>query len=181
MDKKIKSAFDFASNAHKDQKYDEYPYDKHLKDVFEIVSSYCDIDEDLLISSILHDVIEDTDYDFMDIKNQFGEKVAVNVWCVTKESNIDHNFEFRSKMISNLLTYQKIKTNPDAIIIKLADRIANLEHCIKQQSTSEYFLNKYMDENPHFKHNLLLNNNYLWSRYDRAIKNVSDILSSNKV
>jgi hypothetical protein len=70
----------------------------------------------------LHDVVEDTDVKLRDIEENFGEEVALLVSAVTSE-------EGPSRRVRNALTYPKIRAaGPNAIRIKLADRIANVEN-----------------------------------------------------
>ena len=55
------------------------------------------------------------------IKDYFGEDVAEMVFAVTDELG-------RNRKERKVKTYPKIAANPEAIILKLADRIANIEH-----------------------------------------------------
>jgi len=70
---------------------------------------------------LFHDIIEDTSLSYNKIKRIYGLEVAEMVYCVTDELGRDRNEKKRK-------TLPKTASNPDAIIIKLADRIANIEH-----------------------------------------------------
>ena len=73
-----------ATKAHSGQTYDIYPYDYHFKRVAEIATIY-GYDEAIIVSCLLHDVLEDTELSYNDIKTAFGEEVAEIVYSVTDE------------------------------------------------------------------------------------------------
>ena len=119
----IERAILVAEKAHANQSYDIYPYIFHLKQVAEIAENlhYC---EEILVACILHDILEDTDLSYNDIKKAFGEEVAEIVYCVTDE--VGRNRKERKEK-----TYPKIKSNEKAVIVKICDRIANMKHSAK--------------------------------------------------
>lgn len=120
--RKVKEARMVAVKAHQGQYYDEmFPYEKHLDDVVEILELFGFTNAKLLIAGYLHDVIEDGIVSYNDIKNYFGKDVAEIVYCVTDELG-------RNRKERKMKTLPKIKSNNDAIIVKLADRIANINH-----------------------------------------------------
>ena len=67
----------FATKAHKnvERKGKGVPYICHPLEAMSIVATASD-DQELLAAACLHDVIEDTDYTYEDIKKQFGKRVA---------------------------------------------------------------------------------------------------------
>tara|TARA_R110000868_G_scaffold401649_2_gene677271 strand:- start:7479 stop:7910 length:432 start_codon:yes stop_codon:yes gene_type:complete len=75
----------------------------------------------LQICGALHDTIEDCNISYNDIKDYFGEDVAEIVYCVTDELG-------RNRTERKAKTLPKIASNSDAVIVKLADRIANIKH-----------------------------------------------------
>lgn len=159
----IKKAMEFANKAHSNKMYDEFPYFKHLQDVYNIiifVERYKN-DVNLCCASWLHDTMEDTGTSYSDLKNNFNEEIAEIVYCVT-DSN-----EGRNRKEKKLLTYPKIAGNPDAIVIKLADRIANMEHSLKQGKDSSFF-EMYRKEYKLFRWNLFKQGHaeILWKRLD---------------
>ena len=127
----IKKAKDLAFTKHAHQTYGKgdsiVSYSKHLEDVVSVLKRFGYTDENYIIAGYLHDSIEDTDVSYNDIRSMFGEVVADMVYCVTDELGKNRK-ERKAK------TYAKIAGNRDAIIIKLADRIANLEYGIKSGS-----------------------------------------------
>jgi len=75
-----------------------------------------------LTAAWLHDVLEDTDASNDQIEEIFGKCVLDIVYCVT-----DGEGATRSERKKEV--YKKIIANQDAINVKLADRIANVEAC----------------------------------------------------
>lgn len=107
--------------AHSNQSYDDiFPYEKHLDDVVDVLKRY-GFSGKYIVAGYLHDSIEDDGLSFKDIKNHFGVEVAEMVYCVTDELGRDRN-EKKTK------TLPKTAGHPPAIVLKLADRIANVEH-----------------------------------------------------
>jgi guanosine-3',5'-bis(diphosphate) 3'-pyrophosphohydrolase len=120
-EKIYKEARMVAEKAHANQSYDKiFPYTKHTDDVVEVLKRY-GYSGKYIVAGHLHDTIEDDALSYKAIKTHFGIEVAEMVYCVTDEQGRDREEKKRK-------TLPKTASNPDAIIIKLADRIANLEH-----------------------------------------------------
>lgn len=83
----------------------------HLLTVKSILNSD---DEDLNIIAILHDIIEDTDINFAVLHVHFGDRVADAVKLLTKV-----------KGQSSKEYYKGIKSNQDALRVKIADLMHN--------------------------------------------------------
>src|SRR5690554_5159218 len=77
-DKKlIRSAFDLAVDAHKEQRRKSgEAYIFHPIAVAKIVASEIGLDATSIAAALLHDVVEDTKYTVEDIEQQFGTAVA---------------------------------------------------------------------------------------------------------
>ena len=119
---KVKEAAYTAIRLHGMQTYgNDLPYYHHLEQVVDVLKEFGFTDDKFVIAGYLHDVLEDTAISYNDIKYQFGEEIAEIVYAVTDELGRNRK-ERKSK------TYPKIKANPDAIIVKLADRIANVRN-----------------------------------------------------
>jgi len=86
---KITEALEFCALAHKDQKRKktEIPFASHPSSVGFILHS-SGYGEEVVIAGILHDVIEDTIYSEIDIKNKFDENVMNLVKGVTEDVTI---------------------------------------------------------------------------------------------
>ena len=134
----------FAIERHGNQKYskDAYPYLIHLEDVVNVLKHFGYTEDKYICAGYLHDTMEDTPTSHNDIKKVFGIEVAEIVYCVTDELG-------RNRKERHEKTYPKILSNPDAIVVKLADRIANVENGIFNK---EYeFVKMYAGEYEEFK------------------------------
>lgn len=80
-----------------------------------------------IISALLHDVVEDTDYSLEDIRSLFGDKIAHIIDGLTKIKEIFGNQPVESMQAENfkrlLLT---MSDDVRVILIKLADRLHNM-------------------------------------------------------
>lgn len=104
----------------KGQLYGVLPYTHHLAAVEQVLRYFNEENNDILIAAWLHDIVEDTDVKLRDIEENFGPNVAHLVGAVTSE-------EGPNRKTRNALTYPKIrKAGSDAVALKLADRIANV-------------------------------------------------------
>ncbi len=127
-DKKlIRSAFEVALDAHKDQRRKSgEAYIFHPIAVAKIVASEIGLDAISIASALLHDVVEDTEYTLDDIERMFGETVARIVDGLTKiahlkkDMNISQQAENFRKMLLTLHDDVRV------IIIKIADRYHNM-------------------------------------------------------
>jgi (p)ppGpp synthase/HD superfamily hydrolase len=108
-----------ADKAHANQTYDIYPYGFHIRQVVKIAEEL-GYDESIIVASALHDTLEDTELSYNDLKKAFGEEVAEIVYCVTDELG-------RNRNERKLKTYPKIKANWKATVVKICDRIANMQ------------------------------------------------------
>ncbi len=112
-----------AAKVHAGQRYGEFPYTRHLFDTMDVLGKFGffwgDADPErrerarrLVLAAVLHDTLEDTDltYDL--------------VFAVTNEPGPNRRERFRK-------TYPKIRAHPDATVLKLADRIANVIHALQ--------------------------------------------------
>ena len=108
----IIKAIELMQKAHMNQKRKEgLPYITHPLAVFTILIENGHMEKDILISALLHDVIEDSDIDHNYIEKEFGKKIADIVTDLTKK---DGKFDLKTR---------------ESFIIKMADRIHNLTTC----------------------------------------------------
>ncbi|TLP80609.1 RelA/SpoT family protein [Maribacter sp. ACAM166] len=127
-DKKlIRSAFEVAVDAHKNQRRKSgEAYIFHPIAVAKIVASEIGLDAVSIASALLHDVVEDTEYTLDDIDRIFGETVARIVDGLTKISHLkkDMNISQQAENFRKML----LTLNDDVrvIIIKIADRYHNM-------------------------------------------------------
>lgn len=124
---RIQKAFEFANNAHAGVKRKSgEPYIIHPLAVAKIVVEEIGLSATSVISALLHDVVEDTDYTLEDISNLFGEKVASIVDGLTKlkdEFTAQHDSKQANNFRKMLMT---LSDDVRVILIKLADRLHNM-------------------------------------------------------
>jgi len=145
-----------AENIHRAQTYDGiFPYIKHVKDVVRILEDF-NYSGKVIIGGWLHDTAEDGDISYNKIKRYFGKEVAEIVYAVTDELG-------RNREEKKAKTYPKILANPDALAVKLADRIANIQHGGK--------IDMYKKEYPAFKEALFTHGicTALWNKLDSLL------------
>ncbi len=78
-------------------------------------------DEDTVLTGLLHDIIEDTDYDYEYLLNNYEHVVADNVLAVSEDMNIKDWHQRKVKFIERLSS----KSN-NVILVELADKLHNL-------------------------------------------------------
>lgn len=118
-----KHALRFATRAHGDQKrkYSGEPYIVHPIAVAEIVRSVAHTPE-MIAAALLHDTVEDTPVTLLDIKDNFGIKVAQIVAWLTDISTPFHG----NRAVRKELDRHHLALAPaEAKTIKLADLIDN--------------------------------------------------------
>ncbi len=121
----IKSAYNFAAQAHRGQKrITGEPYLEHpLQTAF--ILAQMKLDAKTIAAGLLHDVPEDTKYKLADIKKIFGEDIAFLVDSVTKLSSLEYHGQtrYRESLKKMFLAMAK---DVRVIFIKFADRLHNL-------------------------------------------------------
>jgi len=143
---KIENAIMLADILHSNQTYgDGEKYIVHLKDVHDILKSHGEMNEEILCSAILHDILEDTIMSLGKLKEYFGDNIANIVYLVTDE----YGFNRKER---KLKTYSKLSGNKNAIKVKLADRISNTRKGLSNKN--DKFVKMYNDEYGIFKYHL---------------------------
>tara|TARA_B100000745_G_C20129035_1_gene386837 strand:- start:482 stop:1060 length:579 start_codon:yes stop_codon:yes gene_type:complete len=143
----------FAIVAHANQvrKGNEHiPYVYHVIDVAEEVIYYSGLPiPELKIASIialLHDTVEDTFVTIEDIRNQFGEEIAVGVAALSKDDSVVNSSELckAAQLQESLDRLKKAPTYVQAV--KLADRVSNLKNfpAMWSREKIEQYLNESM-------------------------------------
>ena len=121
----IRAAFEFAAEAHKDQKRkDGSPYIIHPLAVAEIVAEI-GLDTDAILGALLHDCIEDTDSTYDDIARNFGPTVASLVEGVTKLTRVEYSTTEEQQMENLRKMFMAMSRDIRVILIKIADRLHN--------------------------------------------------------
>ncbi|MCR4612095.1 MAG: HD domain-containing protein [Lachnospiraceae bacterium] len=123
----IEQAIIYAGNAHvgRHRKGTHMPYIVHPMETMMITAKLTN-DIDTIAAAALHDVVEDTEYTYQDIKLAFGEKIAdlVNEESEDKREGQDKELTWR---IRKEETIAKTKNKSmEAKKIMLADKLSNL-------------------------------------------------------
>lgn len=137
----------FAIEKHNGQLYGIYPYEIHLGNVVSVLMRFSILptnqeNTDILISAWLHDILEDTTVSIEDLEKRFGKKITEIVYSLT-----DGDGKNREERKDNM--YNKLIHNQISIVVKLADRIANVEFCLIQNNKKLYDM--YQKEQPKFQ------------------------------
>lgn len=122
----IEKAYKLAAEKHKDQKRKSgEPYIIHPVETAKILAGL-GMDEETIIAGLLHDIIEDTDYTDEEMREEFGDEIALLVDGVTKLGNLV--YETREEAQAENLRKMFLAMSKDirVLIIKLADRLHNM-------------------------------------------------------
>ncbi len=124
--KLIVSAYETARAAHDGgRRLTGEEYIHHPVEVASIVAEL-GLDDISIGAALLHDAVEDTELGLVDLRQQFGEDMAVIVDGVTKLARV----RFDSKQAQQAATLRKmlvaVARDPRVLAIKLADRLHNM-------------------------------------------------------
>lgn len=125
---KIFKAIAFAQKAHQGQyrKGTKLPYIVHPLGVMEILSRY-QASEDLMISGILHDTLEDTSTTAEEIEKRFGKRIKELVIAATEPEH-DAPWEQRKQ---HTIDFIKDMEDEDVLLLSCADKLHNLNSMIE--------------------------------------------------
>lgn len=107
---------------HNDQMYGEVPYWYHLADVAYSVFYSVGNDDELLTIAWLHDIIEDTKATAQTLwEAGLTRRVIDAVICLTKVEGESYDDYIK-----------KVRSNPDALLVKKHDTLCNLTQSVKE-------------------------------------------------
>lgn len=123
----IMHAYEFGAAAHDGQtRKTGEPYITHPVAVAQELADM-HLDAQAITAAILHDVVEDTEASLDDIRDEFGEEVALLVDGVSKLDQI----QFRSRAEAQAESFRKMMLamieDIRVILVKLADRLHNMQ------------------------------------------------------
>lgn len=139
-----------AEKVHQGQKYGELPYVKHLEEVVKVIAEFkkvindffhVDHIEDLKEIAWLHDSLEDTPITYAELLKDFGPVISDAV------ESLSIRAEEKGKSLQSFELYlQRIKKHRLAVIVKLADRIANMRATLRHPTAA--LIDKYSAQAP---------------------------------
>ena len=117
----------FAAKGHFNQK--RASGDPYITHPLQVATYLADLSMDIetVVSAILHDLIEDTEVTYKDIKKEFGVEIANIVDGVTKLDKIQYNSNEEAQ--ADAIRKMVIAMSKDirVLILKLADRLHNIQ------------------------------------------------------
>ncbi len=124
--KRIAEAFVFGERMHEGQKRQSgEPYFTHPVAVAELLARQ-KLDDDTVITALLHDTIEDTMASYSDVSSRFGPEVAELVDGVTKLTNLQLSSTETKQAENFRKLIMAVSRDPRVLLVKLADRLHNM-------------------------------------------------------
>lgn len=122
----IRKAFNLAVDAHQDMRRKSgEPYIYHPIAVAHIAAKEIGLGATSIVCALLHDVVEDTDYEFEDMERLFGKKVARIIEGLTKIGEVfNQDISLQAENFRKMLL--TLSDDVRVILIKLADRLHNM-------------------------------------------------------
>ncbi len=123
---KIRSAYEFAKNAHRDQK--RFSGEEYIIHPIKVAETLVDLGLDIntIVASILHDVLEDTPTTEQELKERFGTEVLDMVKALTKLNKFDFNSQEEEQAENIRRLFLAMAKDIRVLLIKLADRLHNM-------------------------------------------------------
>ena len=122
----IRKAFEFSYQAHIDiKRASGEPYFNHPLAVAKILAEELVLDDISVAAALMHDILEDTNYEYEDLKREFGETIANLVDGATKITDM-----FKSHEVTEAESFRKLMLfmikDIRVILVKFADRLHNM-------------------------------------------------------
>lgn len=156
----------YAMEMHGEQKYAKSaPYIVHCIGVSNVASRFGFRVDDVRFGYFVHmgcvghDIIEDTDAKYQDVEHRFGAVIAEVIYLLADEKG-------RDRAEKNAKTWPEIRKNDVARVVKLCDRIFNMETSLSNRARQ---LDRYVSEYYGFRTALCLEGEHkeLWDYLDK--------------
>ncbi len=176
---KVLKASDFASKAHAGQirKNSKFPYIIHPLRVAETIARFTE-NEDVITAGVLHDIIEETDYDLKYIEKQFGARVAELVDALS-EPNQTQSWKERK---THTINYLKHTSDKELLLVSCADKLDNLvslkRDCLQYGDCAWNFFKSGQDQQRWYYESLAKvymdfdKNNKLFKKFHKSVQKV---------
>ena len=106
------------------------PYVSHLFAVATILMDYTD-KEDVIITALLHDTLEDTDYTAKELQEDFGGKVREYVEAITEpQDNKNQTYSWKER--KQLYAKHLRKAPAESLLVAAADKIHNMRTIVEE-------------------------------------------------
>ena len=133
----------YAEQKHQGQLHGTRPFMMHLNEVVGALHEFGYLDDDLTAAAWLHDVVEDTPVEIEEIYQEFGQRIGDLVDALTDGPG-DTRIEKKQK------PYKTIPNVKGALLVKLADRIANVRRTIAEGPSADRYRQTYKSEHAGF-------------------------------
>ncbi len=122
----VEHAYCFAAEKHASQRRRSgEPYINHPVEVAVILAEL-KMDSDVVCAALLHDTVEDTEVSLADVRDIFGDTIALLVDGVTKLTNIEVDSMDEKQALNLRKMFLAMSKDIRVIIVKLADRLHNM-------------------------------------------------------
>ena len=122
----VVKAYEFGARAHEGQtRLSGEPYITHPIAVAQLLADM-HLDSQTIVAAILHDVVEDTETSLDEIRQTFGDEVAMLVDAVSKLDQIQFNSRAEAQAESFRKMMLAMIEDIRVILVKLADRLHNM-------------------------------------------------------
>jgi GTP pyrophosphokinase len=186
----IRKAHEYAKLHHRNVKrnYNDVPYFFHVMQVANILHMLAPNDISLICAGYCHDLMEDTEITYEDIKKEFNEDTADLVLYVTDNKEDYKKYDSKNYRIGKRI-YQtdKLSNISDrGVLLKLADIYSNISDCFTTPSEASSWTKDFIEEKKYILDNYYRNNDkglYFMERQilTSKIYNIIDLYIENKL
>ncbi len=122
----IEKAYNISEKAHSGQlRQSGEEYFSHPIEVTKILIEL-EMDDATIVAGLLHDVLEDTEYKYEELKRDFGEEIAMLVEGITKLGTLVYESKEERQAENLRKMFLAMSKDIRVLIIKLADRLHNM-------------------------------------------------------